>query len=247
MPTEGVAAGVVQCVADVAAQVGADQIELVTHSTTQAVNALLEGDVGKVGMVGMGRRPELAKARKRTELSKVELSAGKYLATRSVFLDVTDGLDVAATAAALRDLRDQGVAAIAIAEAFAPDDASNETRVAAMAADLGLPSCASTDLSGLYGLELRAVTAAINASILPIALRTASSWRRASLAAGIDAPIMVMRGDGGATDLAGFKAGPGAHALLGARGVGVGRAAVHGACATASSSRSVARRRTSPA
>ena len=125
---EGVAAGVVQCVADVAAQVGADQIELVTHSTTQAVNALLEGDVGMVGIVGMGRRPELAKARKRTELSKVELSAGKHLATRSVFLDVTDGLDVSATAAALRNLRDQGVSAIATAEAFAPDDASNETR-----------------------------------------------------------------------------------------------------------------------
>jgi N-methylhydantoinase A len=205
---EGVAAGVVQCVADVAAQVGADQIELVTHSTTQAVNALLEGDVGMVGIVGMGRRPELAKARKRTELSKVELSAGKHLATRSVFLDVTDGLDVAATAAALRDLRDQGVSAIATAEAFAPDDASNETRVAAMAADLGLPSCASTDLSGLYGLELRAVTAAINASIMPIALRTASHVEEGVLTAGIDAPIMVMRGDGGATDLAGFKAGP---------------------------------------
>ena len=57
---EGVAAGVVQCVADVAAQVGADQIDLVTHSTTQAVNALLEGDVGTVGIIGMGRRPELA-------------------------------------------------------------------------------------------------------------------------------------------------------------------------------------------
>ncbi len=205
---EGVAAGVVQCIAEVAEKVGADRVELVTHSTTQAVNALLEGDVGTVGIVGMGRRPELAKARKRTELSKVELSAGKYLATESVFLDVTDGLDVRATKAALQDLRDRGVSAIATAEAFAPDDASNETRVAAMAADLGLPSCASTDLSGLYGLELRAVTAAVNVSIMPIALRTASHVEAGVLAAGIEAPIMVMRGDGGATDLAGFKAAP---------------------------------------
>ena len=205
---EGVAAGVVQCVAEVAAKVGADQIELVTHSTTQAVNALLEGDVGSVGIIGMGRRPELAKARKRTQLAHVELSAGKHLTTESVFLDVSDGLDLAATAAALADLQARGVSAIATAEAFAPDDASNETQVAAMAAELGLPSCASTDLSGLYGLELRAVTAAVNASIMPIALRTASHVEAGVLAAGIDAPVMVMRGDGGATDLAGFKAAP---------------------------------------
>ncbi len=206
--SEGVAAGVVQCVAEVARKVGADQIEMVTHSTTQAVNALLEGDVGTVGIVGMGRRPELAKARKRTELAKVELSVGKHLATVPVFLDVTDGLDESAAASALQYLRDRGVSAIATAEAFAPDDASNETRVAAMAAALGLPSCASTDLSGLYGLELRAVTAAVNASIMPIALRTASYVEDGVNAAGIDAPIMVMRGDGGATDLAGFKAAP---------------------------------------
>ncbi|HMK12219.1 MAG TPA: hydantoinase/oxoprolinase family protein, partial [Acidimicrobiales bacterium] len=205
---EGVAAGVVRCVADVAAKVGADQVELVTHSTTQAVNALLEGDVGTVGIVGMGRRPELAKARKRTELTKVELSAGKHLSTESVFLDVTDGLDGVAARKALTDLKARGVSAIATAEAFAPDDASNETMVAAMATDLGLPSCASTDLSGLYGLELRAVTAAVNASIMPIALRTASHVEEGVLAAGIDAPVMVMRGDGGATDLAGFKSAP---------------------------------------
>ena len=79
---EGVAAGVVQCVAEVAAKVGADQIELVTHSTTQAVNALLEGDVG----IGRHRRDGTtarARARRASAPSspKVELSAGKHLAT----------------------------------------------------------------------------------------------------------------------------------------------------------------------
>ena len=48
---DGVAAGVVHCVADVATAVGADNIALVTHSTTQAVNALLEGVVGSVGVI----------------------------------------------------------------------------------------------------------------------------------------------------------------------------------------------------
>ena len=72
---EGVAAGVVRAVAQVADQIGAAGIELVTHSTTQAVNALLEGDVGLVGVLGLGRRPDLRKARKRTCLDRVELAA----------------------------------------------------------------------------------------------------------------------------------------------------------------------------
>ena len=57
---------------------------------------------------------------------------------------------------------------------------------------------------------------------------------------------MVMRSDGGATDLAGFSAAPGAHAVLRAR-----RRRSPARCATPgsptrSSSRSAARRRTSP-
>ena len=36
----GPAAGVVRVTADVAAQVGAERVQLVTHSTTQAVNAM---------------------------------------------------------------------------------------------------------------------------------------------------------------------------------------------------------------
>src|SRR3954451_1818908 len=89
----GVAEGVVRVVADVAASLDGRPIALVTHSTTQAVNALLEGDVGIVGVIGMGRRPDLRKSRKRTTLHDVELSPGRRLRTISEFIDVTDGLD----------------------------------------------------------------------------------------------------------------------------------------------------------
>ena len=89
---DGVAAGVVRCVAQIAAQIGGANIELVTHSTTQAVNALLEGDVGRVGVLGLGRKPDLRKARKRTCLDRVDLSPGRRLQTSCEFLDVSDGL-----------------------------------------------------------------------------------------------------------------------------------------------------------
>ena len=205
---DGVAAGVVAVVAQLAGQVGADAVELVTHSTTQAVNALLEGDAATVGVIGLGSAPYLRKARKRTTLGRVELTGGKALATASEFLDLSAGLDVNAARDALRRLMEGGAQAVCVAEAFAPDDASNEATVAALAAEVGLPVTTSAELSGLYGLELRTLTAALNASILPIALRTAEVVQAGVAAAGVRSPVMVMRGDGGATDLAGFRAAP---------------------------------------
>jgi N-methylhydantoinase A/oxoprolinase/acetone carboxylase beta subunit len=205
---DGVAAGVVEVVHRVADKVGADKIELVTHSTTQAVNALLEGDVATVAMIGMGRAPDLRKARKRTVDAKITLDSDRGLATVPVFLDVTSGLTQEGAADAVARAVVAGAQAIAVAEAFSPDDHTNEELIAAAAHDAGVPVTTSTELTGLYGLELRAVTAALNASILPIALRTAEVVGAGVAAAGVAAPVMVMRGDAGATDLAGFRRAP---------------------------------------
>jgi N-methylhydantoinase A/oxoprolinase/acetone carboxylase beta subunit len=205
---DGVAAGVVDVVTQLAREVGPDHIELVTHSTTQAVNALLEGDVARVGMIGMGRAPDLRKARRRTTGVRVELSEGRMLDTVPEFLDVTNGLAPERARDAVGRVKHAGAEAIAVAEAFAPDDLTNEAAVRDAASAAGLPVTTSAELTGLYGLELRAVTAALNASILPIALRTAEVVGDGVEAAGIRSPVMVMRGDGGATDLAGFRRTP---------------------------------------
>ena len=204
----GVAEGVVAAVAAVADQVGPANIELVTHSTTQAVNALLEGDVGLVGVIGMGRRPDLKKVHQRTRVADVEVAPGKALHVVDAFFDVTDGLPVEAIREALAGFVERGVVAVCVAEAFSPDDSTNEQAVAALAREHALPACTSTELSGLYGLELRTVTAALNASIVPIALATARFVADGVRAAGITAPVMVMRSDGGATDLEGFTSAP---------------------------------------
>ena len=205
---EGSAAGVVQVVSEVAHAVGAEHVELITYSTTQAVNALLEGDVSTVGVLGLGRQPDLRKAAKRTRLDKVELSPGRRLPTVSEFLDITGGVDLPAVGTALDRLVSAGATTICVAEAFAPDEGQAE-RVAVQAAlDRGLPACGSAEMTGLYGLELRAVTAALNASVLPIAMRTEEHVERGVAAAGIEAAVMVMRGDGGATDPAGLRREP---------------------------------------
>ncbi len=205
---EGVAAGVVEVVTMLASRLTADAIEIVTHSTTQAVNALLEGDVATVGMVGMGRSPDLRKSRKRTVGAQIQLSPGRPLPVVPAFLDVTSGLSRDVADAVVGRLVDAGAEAIAVAEAFAPDDASNERTLRDAAEARGLPVSTSADLSGLYGLELRAVSAALNASIMPIALRTANVVEEGVSRAGITRPVMVMRGDGGATDLDSFRRAP---------------------------------------
>ena len=205
---DGVAAGVVAVVSDIATTVGAANIELVTHSTTQAVNALLEGDVAPVAVIGMASAPYVRKARKRTALQHIELTDGRSMETMGEFLDVTGGLDLDAARAAVDRVIARGAGAVAVSEAFAPDDTTNEDAVADLVSARGLPATTSAELTGLYGLELRTVTAAVNASILPIAMRTAEIVGDGVLAAGISAPVMVMRGDGGATDLAGFRRAP---------------------------------------
>ena len=100
---------------------------------------------------------------------------------------MTDGLDEAAVHDVLARFRAAGATAVCVAEAFAPDDSTTSDGVAAMATEAGLPVCASSELTGLYGLELRAVTAALNASILPIAVRTAEVVERGVDAAGVAA------------------------------------------------------------
>src|SRR5439155_24979241 len=147
------------------------------------------------------------KARKRTALARIDLTDSRPMRTVHEFMDTTGGFDPGAARAAVGRLQAAGIGALCVAEAFSPDDTSNEAAVAALAAEAGIPATTSTELSGLW-LELRTLTGALNASILPIALRTAEVVQAGVASVGVPAPVMVMRGDGGATDLAGFRRAP---------------------------------------
>lgn len=207
----GVADGAVQAIAAVAAEVaelGCGPVEFVAHSTTQAVNALLEGDTATVGVLGLGRRPDLKRARKRTQVGEVRLAPGRSLATRHRFMDVTDSTDEAAMRRTIHDLVEDGCDVICVSEAFGVEDARGEWLGLKIAEDMGVPACAGHELTGLYGLEMRTVTAALNASILPAALHTARLVEAAAAAHFDDVPVLVMRGDGGVVDLGVMKRHP---------------------------------------
>lgn len=206
----GVSEGVAAVVRLLVERLGPDgpAIELVAFSTTQAMNALLEGDVAPVGVVGIGAAPDAKRARQRTRVGEIALAPGRLLRTEHVFIDATDGLSVAAVDDALDTLLAAGCQAIAVSAAFAVDTPEHEELVAQRARGRGLPTCAGHELTGTYGLETRTVTAAVNASILPLVERTASIVQEALAEAGLDAPLLVLRGDGGAMNLDAFRTKP---------------------------------------
>jgi N-methylhydantoinase A/oxoprolinase/acetone carboxylase beta subunit len=204
--TEGVAAAIEKLLADLGAE--GDRVVYVAFSTTQAMNALLEGDVARVGVVGIGRVPDLRVARRRTRIGDVELAPGRKLQTEHEFIDATGGLSPADVDRALKRLAAASCEAVAISGAFSVDGPGDELLIAERARLLGLPSCCGHELSGAYGLETRTVSAAINAAILPVVERTAGVVERALADAGIDVPLLVLRGDGGAMSTEAFRLRP---------------------------------------
>ena len=214
VPTSHEAAGVAEGVADalrkLLEELGDDRrrVALVAFSTTQAMNALLEGDVGRVGVLGIGSQPDLRAARKRTQVGSVALAPGHSLETEHAFIDVTGGIDSEQVDAALEVLAAAGCASIAVSGALAVDEPCDELLVARCAHARGLPACVGHDLTGAYGLEMRTVSAAVNASILPVVQQTASLVEHALEDAGLDVPLLVLRGDGGAMSVDAFRRRP---------------------------------------
>lgn len=206
----GVTHGVAEALRRLLADLGADRegIDLVAFSTTQAMNALLEGDVPRVGVVGLGAKPNLRKARKRTRVGEIALAPGRVLGTEHEFLDVGSGLDPEQLDGALAALSQRGCGSIAVSAAFAVESPDLELAVAERAREYGLPACCGHQLSGAYGLETRTVSAAINAAVLPVVERTGGLVGKALAEAGLEVPLLVLRGDGGAMSVGSFRERP---------------------------------------
>ena len=84
----GVAKGVVEVFRNVLEQSGVDPKEVIflAHSTTQATNALLEGDVASVGVIGMSTRVESLLAKGQSAMKPIELAPGRHLKPLNRFL-----------------------------------------------------------------------------------------------------------------------------------------------------------------
>ena len=72
---EGVAKGVIEVIKKVLEEnnISPNDVVFIAHGTTQATNALLEGDVAKVGIIGMGKGIEGERAKNETKVNNIEL------------------------------------------------------------------------------------------------------------------------------------------------------------------------------
>ena len=206
----GVAAGVVKAFENCLHENGIapEDVIFVAHSTTQATNALIEGDVARVGVVGIGPKgPEGVLAHRQTAIRDIDLGSGRKISIRSRYLRDEDLSDQAVTDA-VRSLVGDGAQVIVASEAYGVDDMENEKGVYKITRDMDVQATMASDITKLYGLTRRTRTAAINACILPKMLDTANSTERSVRAAGVTVPLMIMRGDGGVMEINEMKKRP---------------------------------------
>jgi len=218
---QGVAAGVLEALDRLLAKLPArTPVLLVAHSTTQATNALLEGDTAHIGVLALGESRDEGRIRKVTQAPAGLNAEWAFVAT--------DRADFQAQVQAVLDRwQHAGVAAVAVSEAFGVDEGEHERQAGELTRSLGLPVTLGSELSGSYGLEMRTVSAAINASILPTMLKTAHHVREAVGKRLPGVPLLIMRGDGGAASLQAFEETP-LHTVVSGPAASLGGAILQG-------------------
>ena len=207
---EGVAKGVVdsfrKCLE--ANSIRPDEVIFIAHSTTQATNALLEGDVANVGVIGIGKGGlEGFLAKRQTKIPDIDLGTGKFIHIDSEFMKSKD-MNEDSVKAVIQKLQDQGDRVIVASKAFGVDDMSEEQMVAEVSEGMGMPASMASDITKLYGLTTRTRTAALNASILPKMMETANSTEASVRSTGVKVQLMIMRGDGGVMEVNEMKKRP---------------------------------------
>jgi len=213
----GVAAGVVQTFQNCMSEndIKPEEVIFIAHSTTQATNALIEGDVANVGILGLSKGGlEGLITKKQTNIPDIPLGAGgqtgntgKFIRTSHAYR-TTKTFDKKAADEVVTELQQAGAGVIVASKAFGVDGFEEETLVNDVCTERGIPCTQASDITKLYGLTVRTRTAAINASILPKMLSTANSTQESVRSIGITVPLMMMRGDGGVMEVEEMKKRP---------------------------------------
>ncbi len=196
----GIAKGIVDIINKLLTQndIHAKDVVFIAHGTTQATNALLEGDVADVGIIGMGSGIESFKVKSDTDTGEIELARGKYLRTVHRYIE-TDSAEAKKEEinSFLDEFKNKGIEVAVASEAFSVDDAKNELAIMKMAVEKGLYATGGHEVSQLYGLKVRTRTAVVNASLIPKMMKTADMTESCVKRSGIAAGLMIMRCDGG--------------------------------------------------
>jgi N-methylhydantoinase A/oxoprolinase/acetone carboxylase beta subunit len=178
-----------------AAGVKASDVALVSLSTTLATNALVEGQGGRVCLVFIGFDDDDLTRGGLTEALKgdpvLRLAGGHGHAGNEVA-----ALDVAALEAAVAEIGPQ-VMGFAVAARFGTRNPAHEIKAREVIRRVtGRPVTCSHELSAQLNGPKRALTAVLNARLIGMIDRLVAACERHLALVGIDAPLMVVRGDG---------------------------------------------------
>jgi len=172
-----------------------EKIHLVSISSTLATNAIAEGKFQPIALFLLGYDPEI--------INKFDM--GNRFATSSYFF-IEGGhtlrgeeqmpLDLNTLAQKVKEVQSE-VDAIAVSGYFSPRNHAHEIRSSELIHELtDKPVVQGHQLSNQLDSICRATTATLNASLLGISQAFFVAMRSALDQRGINAPLMVMRGDG---------------------------------------------------
>ncbi len=197
---EGVAEGIITVLQNIlhSNHIAPEEVVFIAHGTTQATNALLEGDVAVSGILAMGSGFEGGRAKTISNTGNIPLAKGKELKTFHAFVETGDAEAAQQEIEAkIEGLKEAGAEVIVATEPFSVDDPTNEQFVMELARQKGLYATGGHEVSKLYGLRVRTRTAVINGSLIPKMMETADMTEACVKRSGIPASLMIMRCDGG--------------------------------------------------
>lgn len=197
---EGVAEGIINVLQNILRKnnIAPEEVVFIAHGTTQATNALLEGDVATTGILALGSGLEATRTKSMSNVGNIPLAPGKELKTLFEFVETDDAQSSAAEISAKVDaLKRRGAAVIVATEAYSVDNPDNEKFVVQTARGKGIYATAGHEVSKLYGLKVRTRTAVVNGSLIPRMMETADMTESCVKRSGIPSSLMIMRCDGG--------------------------------------------------
>lgn len=191
----GVAEAISQAIAKLPHEVPPQDVAMVSVSTTLATNAVVEGHGSATGVILIGFDAAMVE---RTGIAKAfpEIPIAAIAGGHNHNGDAACPLDTAALEAALLSMAPK-VDAFAVASAFAVRNAAHEHAARDLiVARTGKPVTLSTELSSALDAPRRALTAVLNARLIPRICGLIDAVQRAMAQLGIACPLMIVKGDG---------------------------------------------------
>ncbi len=186
---EDLTASIENCLSNLLSEQEIDSrmIDLVSVSTTLATNAIVEGQGAAVGAILLGFEPD-----EPLPADEQEVIAGGC----TIKGEIKEELDSEELKSALKKMQGEVDAFAVCGYLSVRNPVQEQKALEIIRQETGCPVVAAHQLTSDLGFQERAVTAVFNARLLPLITNLIASVEKLVEDWGINAPIMVVRGDG---------------------------------------------------